>query len=163
MTPPLPAEHPHAGHPTLKAIAAAVRDGREVWSVKELQDVFPGMSERFLYDLSAGRLEVTAHNSSRSDKRGTWRISTRSLITYFLEVTTGVGQPDVIQCISLLLPHLSRKALMWLRGQIDRQLASPANLHELTLPTPDAAPLVPQTRKPTSIRIDESQPTLFAI
>jgi hypothetical protein len=157
--PTLPQEHPHAGHPTLKAIAAAVRDGREVWSVKELQDVFPGMSERFLYDLTSGRLEVTQHSSSRSDKRPTCRISTRSLITYFLEVTTGLGQPDIIHCISLLLPSLSRKALLWIRAQIDRQLAQPANLHELQIPAPE----VPQTRKTPSLKIDSEQPTLFAM
>lgn len=107
MHPAPPTEHQHAGHPTLRRIAEAVRGGREVWSVKELADVFPGMSTRFYYELTAGRLEATAHCTTK-EGQATYRVTTRSLVVYFLETTTGLTQRDMIESMSLLVPSLSR-------------------------------------------------------
>jgi hypothetical protein len=133
MHPSPPAEHEHAGHPTLRRIAEAVRGGREVWSVKELQDVFPGMSTRFYYELTSGRLEATAHCTTK-EGQPTYRITTRSIILYFLETTSGLSQEDIVRAMSLIMPHLSRKALVWLRGCIDRHLHALNGLSEVALP-----------------------------
>lgn len=160
MHPAPPSEHAHAGHPTLRAIAQAVRDGRTTWTVKELQDVFPGISVRLLYALiDSGRLETTAHSSVRDTTRPVHVISTRSVVTYFVETTKGLSQAEVIECMTLAIKSgLTRRALRWLRDAIDRQLAVLGTLPEIALP---GEPAAATTLRRASASAADAQPTLF--
>lgn len=159
LQPAPPAEHAHAGHPALRKIAEAVRDGQEVWSPKELELIFPGMSIGFYIKLCReARLEAQAH-SCAENTRPTYRISTRSLVVYFVQTMTGLTQADMLEALSLVVPRLSRKALEWLRARIDRELARLRVLNEVSVPVSGEIP--PSVMRPRTTRADAAQPELF--